>query len=150
MRLFKALRAWPAAVRRAARLGRDRLLGACVARVPLRAIEPLAIAGWYVRSCFNARLRWSGIERREIARDVLKLDPIAGHRVLPGRVLEKLIDQRLHFGRQRNRAEAWPDLQRAATVLAQIIRKANEASPGRPIIVSRMWPLRIRPTVPNV
>lgn len=136
MRLLKALRALPAAIRRGARLGRDRILGACVSRIPLRAIEPLAIAAWYARSCFDARLRWSGIERRDIGRDVLKLEPIDARRVLPGRVLERLIDQRLHFGRQRNRAEAWPDLQRAASVLAQVIRKVKAATPGRPVIVS--------------
>ncbi|WP_167397573.1 hypothetical protein [Paraburkholderia aromaticivorans] len=136
MRLFKALRALPAAFTRAAKRSRDRLKGACLARIPLRAIEPLAISAWYVRSCFNARLRWSGLERREIGHDVLKLAPVDDRRVLPGRVLEKLIDQRLHFGRQRNRAEAWPDLQRAASVLAQIIRKIKTATPGRPVIVS--------------
>jgi hypothetical protein len=136
MRLFIALRGLPAAFRRGARHSRDRLQGACLSRIPLRAIEPLAMTAWYVRSCFNARLRWSGIERREVGRDVLKLDHLDNRRVLPGRVLEKLIDQRLHFGRQRNRAEAWPDLQRAATVLAQIIRKVKAATPDRPVIVS--------------
>ncbi|AIP36456.1 hypothetical protein DR64_6059 [Paraburkholderia xenovorans LB400] len=139
MELFKALRALrtlPGAFRRGARYSRDRLHGACLSRIPLRAIEPLAISAWYLRSRFNARLRWSGIERREVGRDVLKLEHIDARRVLPGRVLERLIDQRLHFGRQRNRAEAWPDLQRAASALAQIIRKVKAATPGRPVIVS--------------
>ncbi|PRY09273.1 hypothetical protein [Paraburkholderia sp. BL25I1N1] len=136
MEWLKAFRTLPVAFRRGARQSRAWAQGACLARIPLRAIEPLAISAWYVGSRFNARLRWSGIERRDVGRDVLKLERVDDIRVLSGRVLEKLIDQRLHFGRQRNRAETWPDLRRAAGVLAQIIRNVKTATPERAIIVS--------------
>jgi hypothetical protein len=43
MGLLKALRALPVAVRLGARRGRAWVQGACLARIPLRAIEPLAI-----------------------------------------------------------------------------------------------------------
>jgi hypothetical protein len=81
-------------------------------------------------------MRWSGIERQEVGRDVLKLTGLDNCRVLSGKTREKLIDQRLHFGRQRNQAEAWPDLQRVASTLAHTIAKVKKETPGRPVIVS--------------
>lgn len=132
MELSRALLVLPSVLRRS----RDRLRGATLARIPLRVIEPLAIVLWYVQSLFSAKRRWSGIERRDMAREVWKLEAEPNRRVLPGRTLEKLIDARLHFGRQRNRAEAWPDLQCAATMLARAIRQVKTDTPGRPVIVS--------------
>jgi hypothetical protein len=81
-------------------------------------------------------MRFSGLERRDGALDVLKLSRREARRAITGRTLEKLIDQRLHFGRQRNAAEAWLELQQVARGLAQSIVKARMARPGRPIVVS--------------
>lgn len=136
MGLSKAWLVSQGAVRRWARRGRFWIQGALIARVPLHAIEPLAVSIWYVQSRFDAKTRWSGIERREFGREVLNLGNLRDHRVLPGKTLERLIDQRLHFGRQRNPVQAWPDLQRIATELAQTIVKAKAETPGRPVIVS--------------
>ncbi|MEM5437735.1 hypothetical protein [Paraburkholderia diazotrophica] len=76
------------------------------------------------------------MERCEVAREVLKLNGLDRCRVLTGKVLETLIDKRLHFGRQRYFKEAWPDLQHVARSLAQTIARLKNETPGRPIIVS--------------
>ncbi|WP_345815966.1 hypothetical protein AAGS40_17085 [Paraburkholderia sp. PREW-6R] len=132
MGLSRAFRAVAYAIRRT----RGRMFGALIARVPLRAIEPLAIVMWCVRSLYDAKTRSSGLERREVGREVLKLGELRNWSVLPGRTLEHLLDQRLHFGRQRDRAEALPDLQRAASVLARTINEMRADTPGRPVVVS--------------
>ncbi|WP_235851136.1 hypothetical protein [Paraburkholderia piptadeniae] len=107
-----------------------------MSRIPPGAIEPLASAIVFCQKLYSPNIRWSGIERREFALDVMKKGGLSTRRLLAARTLEKLVDQRLHFGRQRRFAEAWPDLQRVAGTLAQTIARLKSEAPGRPIIVS--------------
>lgn len=136
----KTLLAAPAAIRRLIRRLIRRVgtsvKGVLIARIPPSFIEPLASVSWCVRSLWNVHVRWSGIERLEVGRDVLKLPGLDARRTLTGKVLEHLVDQRLHFGRQRRFHEPWPDLQQVARTLAQTITRLKQEAPGRPIIVS--------------
>jgi hypothetical protein len=102
----------------------------------LRTIERLALTGWTMRSIVDARARWVGIERWETGRDVLQLESLKRRDVLIGAPLEKLIDQRLHFGRQLCHGEAWPDLQMIAATVAQRIAELKAQVPARPVIVA--------------
>jgi hypothetical protein len=140
MTLWKNLIAWQRTSRRnlkrAARRALICTMGAVISRIPLVAIEPIASALWFVKSPFSSNARWSGLERRDYARDVLRLPQSGNRRLLTARTLEKLIDQRLHFGRQRHFAETWPDLRDVARSLAQTIRRLKHETPGRPVIVS--------------
>jgi len=123
-------------IRRFAKHVRTSVKGALIARVPPSLIEPLASVIWFAGSAFSAKHRWSGIERLEVGREVLKLSGLNVRRTLSGKVLEHLVDQRLHFGRQRYLKEVWPDLRRVACTLAQTITKLKHEMPGRPVIVS--------------
>ncbi|MBP0594345.1 hypothetical protein J8I87_32710 [Paraburkholderia sp. LEh10] len=112
------------------------VLRAVMSRVPLAALEPIANALSMPRALLDANRRARGRERADFGRDVMKLTTLRNGRLLAAPALEKLIDQRLHFGRQRRLDEAWPDLQRIAGSLAQTIAGLKRQAPGRPIIVS--------------
>lgn len=109
---------------------------AVMSRVPLAALEPIAIALSLLRAAFDANRRVRGSERGEYKRDVIGTPGSHGIRLLAAPMLEGLVDQRLHFGRQRRFNEAWPDLQRIAGTLAQTIARLRREAPGRPVIVS--------------
>jgi hypothetical protein len=113
-----------------------KIKGELIARLPPAFIGPLASGLWCVRSLWSADVRWSGIERLSVGREVLHLEHLNARRVLSGKVREHLIDQRLHFGRQRRFNEAFPDLQQVARSLAQIITQLKQEVPDRPVIVS--------------
>ncbi|MFC0401035.1 hypothetical protein ACFFIG_21740 [Paraburkholderia rhizosphaerae] len=115
---------------------RYRVRARLLCRMSLRTIEQIALAGSAVRSIFDARARWVGVERWETGRDVLQLKSLKRRDVEVGVRLEKLIDQRLHFGRQLCIAEAWPDLQAVAAALAQRIAELKAQAAARPVIVA--------------
>lgn len=125
-----------AAFRRAMAQAKRGAWGALIARMPPQAIEPCAATWWAICGLVSARPRWEGASRCEIGRDVLKVVPFNARRIAAARLREKLIDQRIYFGRLSRGSEAWPDLQNIAAVLAQRIRQLQAAEPGRPIIVS--------------
>lgn len=109
---------------------------ASIARLPPSAIEPCAALVCKIQGLVSARKRWQGIARLEIGRDVLQLASLEKSRVAAGHLREKLIDQRIYFGRLSRGSEAWPDLQRVAATLAGKIRELQAEAPGRPVIVS--------------
>ncbi|MEC5405211.1 hypothetical protein VOM14_06445 [Paraburkholderia sp. MPAMCS5] len=67
---------------------------------------------------------------------MLKLSLPNQGRVAAGRFRERLIDQRIYFGRLSRGSEAWPDLQHVARALARKIAQLRADEPGRPVIVS--------------
>ncbi|MDE1183573.1 hypothetical protein [Paraburkholderia sp.] len=109
---------------------------ALIARMPASAIEPLSTAVWRMRSLVNARTRWHGAARCEIAREVLKLSGLEPGRIAAGSLRESLIDRRIYFGRLSRGSETWPDLRDVALALADRIRQLQATAPGRPVIVS--------------
>ncbi|RDK04349.1 hypothetical protein DLM46_00180 [Paraburkholderia lacunae] len=113
-----------------------RAKGALIARLPVAAIAPLAAVAWRVQTLFDARARWRGAERCEFALSIAGGAPIDTCSVATTDLRERLIDQRIYFGRHLRGAEAWPDLQSVANELAALIRQLQAASPGRPIFVS--------------
>jgi hypothetical protein len=113
-----------------------RMRARLLCRLSLRAIERLAIAGSTLRGLVDARARWAGLERWETGHDVLRLPSLKRRDVLAGARLERLIDQRLHFGRQLRRAEAWPELNAIAATVAQRIAALKAQAPDRPVIVA--------------
>jgi hypothetical protein len=131
--------AWRRMLRAVLRTGaawRERLEAQLLCRLSLRMIERLALASWSIHSVFDARARWVGLERWETGHRVLQLPALQRRDVLIGKRLESLLDQRLHCGRQRCGAEAWPDLQAAAALLAQSIASLRAQTPQRPVIVA--------------
>jgi hypothetical protein len=140
-------RAGPAAVEALMRWWRARwhcMKARLVARLPLAAIEPLAVCGSFVHSLCDARVRWVGLERWETGREVLGLTlegsacrmSLDKRAVLSGKRLEMLLDQRLHFGCQLRGREAWPDLQAVAADLAQRIAIHRSGTHPRPVILA--------------
>ncbi|ACC72609.1 conserved hypothetical protein [Paraburkholderia phymatum STM815] len=118
---------------RCARLG-----ARCVvmSRVPVAALQPIAACAALLRALFDANGRALASERADFCREVMKVASPGRVRLLAARTRESLIDQRLHFGRQRRFDEAWPDLQRIAGLLAQAIGQIRRDAPGSPVIVS--------------
>ncbi|WGS49025.1 hypothetical protein LFL96_14780 [Paraburkholderia sp. D15] len=116
--------------------GARSLQGALLARLPPSSIERCAAIATATLGLVDARTRWQGIARYEIGRDVLKLAPLQAGRVAAGGMREKLIDQRIYFGRLARGSEAWPDLNDVAATLAGRIRQLQASEPGRPVIVS--------------
>lgn len=112
------------------------LLGAGMARLPMRFIETLARAQWRIRSLHSSRARWRGLERIEFGRDVLGLAPAEARRAAHGHLLESLIDRRMYYARRFRAPEAWPDLERIAATLAAHIDRVKAAEPHRPVLVS--------------
>ncbi|MEX3750996.1 hypothetical protein AB3X84_13405 [Paraburkholderia phenoliruptrix] len=104
--------------------------------MPLASIEPLAATLWSIAALARARTRWEGMCRLDIGRNVLNLTLPRSSRVAAGRVRERLIDQRIYFGRLARGKEAWPDLQAVACALAGKIAQLRAAEPERPVIVS--------------
>jgi hypothetical protein len=151
-----------ASVRRAGLRWAAHLRGALIARVPAAAIERLAVAGSWVRGVLDSGYLWHGIMRCEIGRDVVALRSAAITRATSGaaagaascamprpapaahgdrriascRAREKLLDQRIYFGRLARGVEAWPDLQSIAAQLAAEIGRLRVCHPDRPVIVS--------------
>ncbi|SAK41164.1 hypothetical protein AWB82_00281 [Caballeronia glebae] len=105
-------------------------------RVPLKAVERLANAGWMIRSWCDARWRANGLIRAELGRDLLQLPIDVARRARAGILLEKLIDQRIYFGRAIRGGESLPDLDAVAHTLAQQVRYLQGVAPGKPIFVS--------------
>jgi hypothetical protein len=125
-----------AALRRAARSARVGALRLVMSRVPVPLLEPLAVALSLLRALVDVHGRARYRERADLGRDMLGLTIRRDVRLLAAQTLEKLIDQRLHFGRQRRFDEAWPDLQRVASSLAHTMATLRREAPGCPIIVS--------------
>lgn len=112
------------------------LKGALLAQLPLVAIAPAAATAWRVRALFDSGARWRGAERREFARTIAGEAPLDTCSVATTVLRERLIDQRIYFGRFLRGSEAWPDLQIVANELASQIRRLQAANPGKPIFVS--------------
>jgi hypothetical protein len=127
---------WPARLRNFASRCFFRVKSALIARLPSAVIAPLATIVWSIQSLFDARVRWRGAERWEFARSVAGGAPPGRCRVATIGLREKLIDQRIYFGRLLRGSEAWPDLQAVAKELASAIRKLQSANPGKPVFVS--------------
>lgn len=121
---------------RAVRRARLAALRVVASRVPLAALEPIAVGSALLGASVDVNRRALARERADFAREVMNIAPPRCSRLLAAGALEKLIDQRLHFGRQRRFDEAWPDLQRIAGELAQTIAQLRRESPGSPFIVS--------------
>lgn len=120
----------------AARRTRLVALRVVASRVPLAALEPIAVGFSLLKASFDANRRALGRERADFASEILKITAPRSSRLLSAGALEKLIDQRLHFGRQRQFDEAWPDLQRIAGTLEQTIAQLRREAPGCSFIVS--------------
>jgi hypothetical protein len=123
--LRNSIRRWPLYLR-----------GALVARLPAAAIEPLALAGSRIRGFADARARCHGEMRCEIGRDVLGSAPFDRRRVAASSTRERLIDQRIYYGRLSRGVEVWPELHAVAARLASEIRRLKAIDPKRPVIVS--------------
>ncbi|WP_244817050.1 hypothetical protein [Caballeronia sp. Lep1P3] len=107
-----------------------------VGRIPVHAVETLAICIWRMRSLFDAEARASGLVRAEIGADVLGLPRAQSHRARVGAQVEKLIDQRIYFGRDIRKSETWPDLDAIAQTLARAVEKLRKEAPRRPVFLS--------------
>lgn len=105
-------------------------------RMSLVWVERYAVLTWCATSIVNARVRWDGVIRYELGRDLFQLDASQRLRAMSADVLEKMIDRRLHFGRQRDPDETWPDLNEIAGMLATHIERIRRDTPGRPVIVA--------------
>ncbi|CAG4926934.1 lysophospholipid acyltransferase family protein [Paraburkholderia saeva] len=112
------------------------LRGALMARIPAGAIEPLASARSRVRGLVDARARCHGAMRCDIGRDVIGSAPFDARRVAASSARERLIDQRIYYGRLSRGVEVWPDLHAVAARLAGEIRRLKAIDPKRPVIVS--------------
>jgi hypothetical protein len=123
-------------VLRWARAWYNRVRARLLCSLSLRTIERIARAEAALSGIVDARARWAAIERWENGRDVLQLPALNRRDVLSGAHLEKLVDQRLHFGRQLCIDEAWPDLQAVAATLAQRIAALKAHDSTRPVIVA--------------
>jgi hypothetical protein len=124
-------RLWRWAMRQQHRLQR-----AWLVRLSLPAIERVATVSWCVESLFSPRVRWNGILRYESGCEAVQLARAEALSTMMGGVLEKLIDRRMHLGRQLRSGEKWPDLQAAAGMLVDRIGQLRRDHPGRPIIVA--------------
>jgi len=132
---FTRLALWPAFLRNFVSHRLFQLKGALIALLPLAAVAPVAATAWHIRALFDSSARWRAAERREFARGVGGASFDRGSIATAG-VRERLIDQRIYYGRLLRGSEAWPDLQAVAAELAAQIRRLQAASPGRPIFVS--------------
>lgn len=113
-----------------------RLQRAWLLSLSLPSIERWARISWCARSLFNNRLRWNGIIRYEMGRDIVSLTRSDALRAMTGGVLENLLDKRLSLGRQTRPGEAWPDLREISLTLARRIEQLRESHPTRPVILS--------------
>ncbi len=102
----------------------------------MRSVEALARLSWSVRSLFDATCRANGRIRAEIAGSVLRLPQSRANRACFGAQVEKLIDQRIYFGRDIRKREAWADLDAIATVLVTAVQKLKREAPARPVFIS--------------
>jgi hypothetical protein len=128
--------AWLTSLRSSIARQRYRARGALIARLAPSAIEPLANATWRATSLVNARARRRGVERCDVARHLFAREPFDKGQVAAADLRERLIDQRIYFGRLLRGGEAWPDLQAVARTLAKRIRQLQIDEPGRPVFVS--------------
>ena len=85
---------------------------------------------------FDAECRENGISRAEIASDILALPRTRSLRARSGMHIEKLIDQRIYFGRDIRKREAFSDLEEIAQTLASAVRKLKQEAPERPVFIS--------------
>jgi hypothetical protein len=99
-------------------------------------MEQVAGIGWAFQRAFSARGRASGKIRSEIAHDVLGLAAHQATRACSGGLLEKLIDQRIYFGRDIRTRESLPDLDAIAQTLANGIAELKREAPQRPVFMS--------------
>jgi hypothetical protein len=123
-------------VKRWLALQRFRVRRALVGRIPARFIETLCKGSWIVENIFHFRAHASGVTRAEVGRDVLGLPPAQARRSQLSKQLEKLIDQRIYFGRAVRGGETWPDLEAIAQTLAAKIVAVRREHPGRPVFLS--------------
>ncbi len=107
-----------------------------VGRIPMRSVEMLARLSWRVRSLFDATCRANGRIRAEIGSAVLRLPPGRANRACFGAQVEKLIDQRIYFGRDIRKREAWADLDAIAKILVSAVEKLKREAPERPVFIS--------------
>lgn len=134
--LMRRARAARATLRNARRNLVQRCARAMLLRMSWRTIERCATLLWWANSLVNARVRWNGRIRYELGRGLYALDRAKHLRTKSSGTRERLIDLRLHIGRQRDAQETWPDLQRVAAALAHEIEAVRAASAGRPVIVA--------------
>lgn len=133
---FTRLSRWPASLGNFVARQFFQARGALIARLPLAAIAPVAATAWSIRALFDPGSRSRGAERLEFANSIIGGAPSDRCSVATTGLRERLIDQRIYFGRLLRGGEAWPDLQAVANELAGQIRRLQAASPGKPIFVS--------------
>jgi hypothetical protein len=109
---------------------------AVVGRIPRGRLETVARISSTVCSLLKTDTRASSKIRAEIGREVLGLSKSQADRSRVGAALEKLIDQRIHFGRQLRRKEEWPDMEAIAIELSRQIEAIRRAAPEQPIFLS--------------
>ncbi|VXB20910.1 conserved hypothetical protein [Burkholderia sp. 8Y] len=127
--LRPALKKWLA-------LRKHRMQRCIVGRIPMASVEKVAHVLWIVRSAFDANARANGEIRAEIGRDVLHLPKGRAGRACSGAQVEKLIDQRIYFGRDIRKTEAWADLDEIAKILVAVVKKLKQEAPARPVFIS--------------
>jgi hypothetical protein len=115
---------------------RFRLRRALIARVPRRSMEACSRLNWRLGSLFSASVKMTGAIRAEIGRDVLKLPHAQSNEARAALQLEKLIDQRIYFGRDVRKGETWPDLEDIARLLAERTQILRREHPNRPVFLS--------------
>ncbi|QSN63699.1 hypothetical protein JYK05_15940 (plasmid) [Caballeronia sp. M1242] len=107
-----------------------------VGRIPMRSVEVLAQLSWSVRSVVDATCRANGRIRAEIGSSVLRLPQCRAKRACFGAQVEKLIDQRIYFGRDIRKREAWADLDAIAAILVTAVERLKREAPDRPVFIS--------------
>nr|WP_250493228.1 hypothetical protein [Caballeronia sp. GAWG1-1] len=115
---------------------RHRVKRAVIGRIPMTEAEQIANIMLRVNGLFNAVCRAHGNIRAEIARDILHLPAVQIKRSRAAAQLEKLIDQRIYFGRDIRKNEALPELDAIAEKLAARIRQLKRDVPNQPVFVS--------------
>lgn len=113
-----------------------RLRRAVLGRVPVRMTRCLAATIWNVRSVLNVESRADGAIRAEIGCAVLGLSKSQARDARFSEQLERLIDQRIYFGRDIRGQEAFPDLETIAADLAERVSNLKRAAPTRPVFIS--------------
>ncbi len=102
----------------------------------MNAVETLALSSWIVRSLFDANCRANGEIRAEIGSAVIGLPENRAVRARFGAQVEKLVDQRIYFGRDIRRSEAWADLDAIAKNLVTVVKTLKHEAPTRPVFIS--------------
>jgi hypothetical protein len=109
---------------------------AVVGRIPRSFLEASAQIVWCADFMFDPKRRANGLIRAEIGKDILSLPDAQTVRARIGGELEKLIDQRIYFGRAMRKQETWADLDAIAQHLAARIGTLKREDAARPVFIA--------------